>query len=537
VGAWAPPPPPGEARLANAPPPDAPLPVGGRRRDSAVWVLLAVLVATVPRIVSLAADPLWVEDDAYLNCALAMARGEVPYHDFVHPHTPLLEWFTAAYLSVTGPSVNAVLFATQLVVLVLTALVALVGLRLGGPRTAAVAAALTATSPLLWRYRLFHRELFLALLVVAAVAILVSSRRNVGRAAAIAVLLAAAVLVKLTALPYAIAILAAILLDRSWGPRAAAWVAGVLVATVGTALGAFAAAFGRPFVAQAILFGAQHPGFEDPWLKISIVSHDLVPLLVAALAGVTVLVLAGAGLRWLPALLPLLLGGLFVLVLKPVGWGHNVLELLPWSALAVAAASDLAVRHVCPRWERRTLVAAVAALVALSAAWFWWGPSPRGPSRWVSRSEIGRLSHAVREVAPPDGRVFVPSLVAFAAGRRELVINPEIAAWSRALTDAVSTRGVVAVAGEVGALRRRPYFATVDRSLARTADAAVAAVRRQEIAVVATPVDITRSPVFPFGLEPRLLGRSGYHPVEVGRRYVLWAPIPVGGVETPARRP
>ncbi len=155
----------------------------------------------------------------------------------------------------------------------------------------------------------------------------------------------------------------------------------------------------------------------------------------------------------------------------------------------------------------------------------------------MCRSEIGRLSDAVREWAPPDRRVFVPSIVAFAAGRRELVMNPEIAAWSRELTAAVAARGVVAVAGDVGVLRRRSYFETVDSSLARTADAAVAAVRRREVAVVATPVDIARSPVFPFGIDPRVLARSGYRPVEVGRRYVLWAPIPGGGVETPARRP
>lgn len=157
---------------------------------------------------------------------------------------------------------------------------------------------------------------------------------------------------------------------------------------------------------------------------------------------------------------------LFVLVLKPVGWGHNALELLPWAALLAAAAVE-------------------------------------------------------RTVA------------AFAADRRELVTNFEIAGWMHDLLGHARREGMAAPVRDRHRLRRGDSFEVVDRSLAATADAAVAAVRRRRLAVVVTPHRPEHSPGLPFALDPGLLHGSGYRPVGSTPAYTVWARVPpAAGLET-----
>lgn len=511
---------------------------GHRLRFAAVrhaWLLLIVVVALAPRLASLVAPTLWVEDDAYLGCALALARGELPYHDFVLQHAPVLEQLTAAWLAITGPSVVAIEVLTQATIIALLGLLAVIGWRVAGPRTAAVAVVLAATAPLLWRYRLFHRELFLALPVLLAVVLVTSPRRSTTRAVTIGALLALALLVKFTALAYAIAIVVALAVDRSWGRRAAAVSGATFVAVAGGAVILFAGILGLPFVVQVILFGLQVPGFDDPLLKLVIVTRDLVPLLVVAVVGAVWIVAAQAAARWRPVLLAALVGGVFVLVLKPIGWGHNALELLPWAALLAAAAISRGAELVPTRHASLAAAGLVAGLLAVTLLWFGFGPQVRGPRRWISQAEIRALAAATRASSAPYQRVFVPSLVAFAADRRELVVNFEIAAWSRELTEQAEQEGLSALLGDLGRLRGRPYFRVVDDSLAATAEAAVAAVRDRHLAVVATPHAVARSPLFPFALDGELLRVAGYRPIASTSHYLLWGLNPAGGLET--RRP
>lgn len=481
---------------------------------------------------------LWVEDDAYLNCALAVAHGEVPYHDFVLQHTPLLEELVAAGLAITGPSIRSVEIATQVVVVWMLMLIAVVGWRLGGPRTAAGAVVLAAWSPVLWRYRLFHRELVLVVPVLAAVALLAGVRRGRGRTLAIGALLALAVLVKFTAVAYAFAVVAALALERTWGSRAAASAALSLALIAGGTVSLLAAVLGWPFVAQVLLFGIQVPSLGDMAAKLAIVTHDLVPLLLAAVAGSVGVVVTDSWRRWRPVLLAGWLGALFVLILKPVAWGHNVLELLPWAALLAAAGVERLAVSLPDRWRSSSAAAVVVAVVALSLGWFAAGPPPRGPRRWIAESEISRLALATRRAAAHDEPVFVPSLVAFVADRRELVINFEIAAWSREVEEATRhERGPSALRRVLQGMRARDYVEVVDGSLAATADAAVTAIRSRRLAVVATPRDLWRSPLFPFGVDPQLLQSSGYRPLTSSNHYLLWSRVAVPGLETRPQSP
>lgn len=80
---------------------------------------------------------------------------------------------------------------------------------------AAVAVVLAATAPLLWRYRLFHRERFAILPVLGAVVLLCTIPRSRLRAVAIGALLALGILLNATVVAYAVAATLALALDRS----------------------------------------------------------------------------------------------------------------------------------------------------------------------------------------------------------------------------------------------------------------------------------------------------------------------------------
>src|ERR1700689_2055764 len=82
------------------------------------WLIVVLLV---PRIVRMLYPEIWVEDDFYLESAWLVSAGMRPYLDFVHPHFPLLEYLSAAYLKIFGASYfsievlnEAAIYATSL---------------------------------------------------------------------------------------------------------------------------------------------------------------------------------------------------------------------------------------------------------------------------------------------------------------------------------------------------------------------------------------------------------------------------------------
>src|ERR1700719_3633895 len=67
-----------------------------------------LIVLAIPRLVRLFYPEIWVEDDFYLEAAWLVSTGMRPYLDFVHPHFPLLEYFTAGYLRLFGASHSSI---------------------------------------------------------------------------------------------------------------------------------------------------------------------------------------------------------------------------------------------------------------------------------------------------------------------------------------------------------------------------------------------------------------------------------------------
>src|SRR4051794_28766527 len=94
-----------------------------------VWLFVAL---AAPRLVRMLFPEIWVEDDLYLESALATARGLRPYLDFTHPQGPLLEWLAGAYLSATAPSHRAMELLNGGAIYVTSVLIVVVGQRTVG---------------------------------------------------------------------------------------------------------------------------------------------------------------------------------------------------------------------------------------------------------------------------------------------------------------------------------------------------------------------------------------------------------------------
>src|SRR5271170_4833628 len=129
------------------------------------WLLVALLV---PRVLRMLYPEVWVEDDFYLESAWLVSAGMRPYLDFVHPHFPLLEYLSAAYLKIFGASHfsievlnEAAIYATSLLTFELAA-------RITTRRAAISAAILYATSSIVFRYHVYERECFVTPLALAA---------------------------------------------------------------------------------------------------------------------------------------------------------------------------------------------------------------------------------------------------------------------------------------------------------------------------------------------------------------------------------
>ena len=136
------------------------------------------LALVVPRLLRLAYPQIWIEDESYLTGAWMLSHAFLPYRDFPLPHFPLLEAALASIFRLTHASIRTAEVTTQIAALTGSLLVFVLGRRIDGLLTGAVAAAIFATSGLLFRYHLFEREVFIVVPVIAAV--LVASRQGRG---------------------------------------------------------------------------------------------------------------------------------------------------------------------------------------------------------------------------------------------------------------------------------------------------------------------------------------------------------------------
>lgn len=505
----------------------------GTTRAAALFILLLAL----PRIIRLLWPQVWIEDDSYLNGAFLMASGRAPYTTFPLPHFPLLEASLAALLKIFPATIRTAEVFTQAAALAGSILVWRVGRRLGGAVCGAAAALIFATSPLLFRYHVFEREVFLVVPVLAATWLALvpagAGAPRYRRPAIQGLLLAVAMAIKLTAVSYlgALFIFEAIVARRR----------GDAIAMLVTACGLMAAAtvllwaiFGPPFLVQVVLFRLAHAGFHTltgqlrEWLG----SLDLE--FAAGAAGLVLIAGTGRLRQWALPLLHLAFGVVLLVLLNPTFWAHDSIELLPWLALPggllVADAWTMfgqANRRAAP--PKPLLLTAMAGAVALLVfvtpiRHAQWGPGAASAYGfgYRDRAEIDRAAAAVRAHTSPGEPVAMPPILAFAANRPELIVYPELAGTIMTLQREVDAKGIVTAlrTTDVG---KRMFWDEVSASQAVWLPQLAQAIERHQVGAV---IDFSPADLFPVPLidvPDDTLRANGYSPVTVTPHYTVWA--------------
>ncbi len=474
----------------------------------------AALLLAAPRLLRMALDLVRVEDEGYLNAALMLRLGFTPYAEVPLLNFPLLDGLLAGVVLVSGPSLRAIEALTALAAFAVSWQVFVLGRRLGGSRAGWVAGLLVAWSPLVARYHLFEREPFLLVPLLAAVALALDPP-GPRRALAIGGLLAAALLVKLTALGASAALLGWIAVRHGRAPALRA--AAACVAVMAAATLACVALWGASFVGSVFVFRLVRAP-QELVEKLSVLRQSIDLAVVLGLAAAAFLIARRRAGR---AALPLaLLAGTttFVVLLNPGLWVHNQLELLPWLALVAALAFATPGEPAPGRRGRLAAAAAVVTALAVSAGGFGLDrrAAYRAPFDGAARGDLAAAAAAVQAHAEPAARVAGPGVVAFVAGRVEVIPYPEIGPLV-AQANAATTRD-----GALDAVRalREPgqrFWPQVAQTLGPEVGRQVQAIARGEVPVVVTST-VPTLVVYP----PRLLEQAGYVPVHQNARYVVW---------------
>ncbi len=394
-----------------------------------------LIILAIPRLVRLIYPEIWVEDDFYLEAAWLVSVGMRPYLDFVHPHFPLLEYFSAGYLRIFGASHFSIEVLNETAIYVTSLLTFRLAARITTRRAAIGAAILYATSSLVFRYHVYERECFIAPLMLAAAILALDeeeSRGSYRRIAWIALALIVACLIKLTAF-IAVAVIVAFMsfVQKRWRDTI------VLAIGIGSAMilatGFCYAMYGREFLFQTFIFHFMK-GRSD---LLSVVIYPLaildlqLPLFViGCIAGCIavrrevrinsgiVLVLAMVAAEYL-----------FYGVLSPTSWGHNFLEPLPF----IAIIGGIGVDWMIDQFQTEAWMRLAACVVFIFISIFWIAPIEN--ENWmqgsvygfgfVARDEVSRIGIALHDASRPDEDVLAPAFICFQANRRELIRFPE----------------------------------------------------------------------------------------------------------------
>jgi hypothetical protein len=391
-----------------------------------VWI---VLLLAVPRIVRLLYPQVWIEDDFYLEDAYLVSIGMRPYLDFVHPHMPLLEWFTAGYLRLFGASLFSVEVLNQIAIYATSVMTCALAHKAAGRRTAICAAILYAFAALVFRYHVYERESFIGVAVAAAALIALREDLDWMRQGAIqAALFVVACAIKLTAIVPAAAILCFLALGRR------RWRDAILAAAgIAAGLAAFSAIlyrwYGFEFVFQTFIFHFVKGRLA--WLDVADYPRAILDLLAPLFVIGCVRVAAERRVSLALGLVLILVAFNYAFfgLLSPTSWGHNYLDFLPYVAIVAAIGLDrIWTAYRTSEWR---ITGASLGLIAVSLLWL----TPLVNENWmrggvygfgyIDRAEVDALSEALRRISAPDDEVIAPSVICFEANRRQLIRYPE----------------------------------------------------------------------------------------------------------------
>jgi hypothetical protein len=498
-----------------------------------------ILILLIPRLVRLFYPEVWVEDDFYLEAAWLVSAGMRPYLDFVHPHLPLLEWFTACYLRIFGASHFSIEVLNEAAIYVTSLLTFKLALRVSTRRAAVCAAILYATSSLVFRYHVYERECFVAPLVLAAaLAALDDSAPWHRRAGWQALAIALACFVKLTALiPAGVLFAYAASIARRWREAFAYAIA------LAAGLIAFSAVcyglYGREFIFQTFLFHMLKGRIafaEVAAYPLAILDLQL-PLFLIGCAAI-----AGAGPISRPIALVLAMVAaeyIFFGLLSPTAWGHNYLEPLPFVTIIGGIGADWILGQLQslvtnPNRKSALRFSACAIFIVVSLIWI----APLVNESWdqgsvygfgfIPRAEIKQLGVALRRSSRRDDFVVAPAFLCFQAHRRELIRFPETYGVLREAELEYQRDGFDAARAHLGGDN---FFALIARTAHFWRDPILTAIRRRQVSSVIPDSPIQLLPlVIPPALMPpdfaQILADSDLRPTLETEHFVLFSRAP-----------
>jgi Dolichyl-phosphate-mannose-protein mannosyltransferase len=500
-----------------------------RRAEAGISVAL-VIVLLVARLIRLFYPEIWVEDDFYLESAWLVAAGMRPYVDFVHPHLPLLEWIAGAYIKVFGASHlslevlnEAAIFATSL----LTYAVA----RRAMDRPAAEGSAiLYAFSSLVFRYHVYERECFVAPLVLGAAIIAIDGEMEPAREVAwLAILLAAACAVKLTALIPAAVLLGYVAFVRRDLMRAI--YAGAGIALLVGALSAFCDfRYGFDFIYQVFIFHFLKG--RDATTSIAAYPGQILDVMAPLFVlGVIAIVARRAPGRVLGLVLAMVAAEYaFFGILSPTAWAHNYMEALPFIAIVAAvglmrmwsALRAVVTEEMAPRADWYQIIGG-SAFIILCLAWL----TPLVNQNWlhgsvygfgfVPRSEVAQLADAIDRATAPGDEIVAPSFLCFAAKRTELIRYPETYGVYREGEAELERDGFWRARKNLG---RADFYRLIDDTAHYWTGPIQRAVANRTVKVVINDSPVQLLPLV--HVPPAMLAEHGYHPVLETEHYVVW---------------
>jgi hypothetical protein len=499
------------------------------RAEAGISVAL-VIVLIIPRLIRLMYPEIWVEDDFYLESAWLVAAGMRPYVDFVHPHLPLLEWIAGAYIKVFGASNLSLEILNETAIFATSLLTYAVARRALDRPAAAVAAILYAFSSLVFRYHAYERECFVAPLVLAATIIAIDGGMEPLREIAwLAIVLAAACAVKLTAVIPAAVLLGYVAFVRR--DLICAIGAGVGIVVLVGALSAFCDfRYGFDFIYQVFIFHFLKG--RDAAASIAAYPAQILDVMAPLFVlGVIAVARRRAPRRALGLVLAMAAAEYaFFGILSPTAWGHNYLEALPFIAIVAAigfmrmwsALRAVVTQEVAARADWYQLVGG-AAFIILCLVWL----APLVNQNWlhrsvygfgfVPRSEVAQLADAIDRVTAPGDQIIAPSFVCFAANRTELIRYPE--------TYGVYREGEAELERD-GFWRAREHLARADffQLIADTAHYWTAPIQRaiaeRTVKVVINDSAIQMLPLV--HVPEATLVAHGYRPALETGHYVMW---------------
>jgi hypothetical protein len=307
-----------------------------------------------------------MDEGTYVYAGELIARGQVPYRDFLLSHPPLIALFAAA-----GELAGAKLVALRIVYLliVLAAALPLYALvrRAGARQAAALLSVVTYTTGMLVLAnmgRTVRLEPMMNVFLIGAVGCRFLRANSRAWSVVMGALIAGALLVKLVAVvPVAMLALADLLWERPWQ----AWLRRWLWAALGLALIAVPAALAclaQPHFVRDVILGQTGRPRLDLGLRLYYLRQNVIrfPPVGLGLAAAAYFVVRGRDASARSIGLLALGATLVLLVAFKTFFNYYIVQTLPWIAACFGLATDALLARWLPAWRDKLAYAAVVLL-------------------------------------------------------------------------------------------------------------------------------------------------------------------------------